>query len=205
MAASQEKIGIVYSFKTGLKAKNRLKKIRAYLDSLNVQYDILRADDDNSVERLTKMLCDNAYKTVAIVGGDGTVNDAINGIMTADFLHKDFAFGIIPSGSANDFAKFWGIQLDDYKLAIDSIINRRIRKIDVGVCEFKDKDKRSITRYFLNCVNIGLGAKLVELAVGTKVITGSQRLSNISTMIGNGIFSLALPIASSNSVGKNSS
>lgn len=182
MAASQHKIGIVFSLKTGLKAKKRLKKIQLYLNEKNIDYDLLHSDGNESVERLTRMLCNNAYKTVVVVGGDGSVNDALNGIMTADFLHKDFAFGIIPSGSVNDFAKFWGIMPNEYRKSIDSILNRKTRKIDLGVCKYT-KEQGNFSRYFINCVNIGLGAKLIELSNSTKILTGSQRISNIITMI----------------------
>ena len=127
--STHNRIGIVFSLKTGLKSKKRLKKIQQYLESKNVCFDLLRSEGNDSVERLTCMLCNNAYKTIVVVGGDGSVNDAINGIMNADFIHKDFAFGIIPSGSVNDFAHFWDIQMNDYKKSIDSIIQRKIRKI----------------------------------------------------------------------------
>lgn len=182
MASSQDRIGIVCSLKTGLKSKKRLKKIRQYLEANGVSYDLLRSDGNESVERLSRMLCNNAYKTVVVVGGDGSLNDSINGIMNADFIHKDFAFGIIPSGSSNDFAKFWGIQPADYKKAVDAIIKRKTRKIDLGVCDYNTSNGQ-VRRFFLNCINVGLGAKLIELSNSTKIITGSQRISNIITMI----------------------
>lgn len=182
--STHNRIGIVFSLKTGLKSKKRLKKIQQYLESKNVCFDLLRSEGSDSIERLTCMLCNNAYKTIVVVGGDGSVNDAINGIMNADFIHKDFAFGIIPSGSVNDFAHFWDIQLNDYKKSIDSIIQRKIRKIDLGVFRYYDENNNNICRFFLNCVNIGLGAKLIELSNSTKLMTGSQRASNIMTMIG---------------------
>lgn len=184
MTVSGDRIGIVFSLKTGLKASKRLKKIRQYLEEKNQPYDIFRPDGNDSVERLANMLCNNAYRTVVVVGGDGSLNDALNGIMSADFMHKDFALGIIPSGSVNDFAKFWGILPNDYKKSIDSIINRKTRKIDLGVFHFTDNGGMNISRFFLNCVNIGLGARLVELSNSTRILTGSQRISNIITMIG---------------------
>ena len=184
MTVSSDRIGIVFSLKTGLMASKRLRKIRQYLEEKNQPYDIFRPDGNESVERLARMLCNNAYRTLVVVGGDGSLNDALNGIMTADFLHKDFAFGIIPSGSVNDFAKFWGILPNDYKKSIDSIIRRKTRKIDLGVFRYAVSESDSITRYFLNCVNIGLGARLVELSNSTKILTGSKRISNVITMIG---------------------
>lgn len=50
-------------------------------------------------------------------------------------LHE-IAFGIIPNGIGNDFAKYWGLDSDDYKGAVDVLINRRLRKVDVGVLDF---------------------------------------------------------------------
>ena len=176
-------IAIIFSYKTGLKAKRRLEKIKKYLALKNVSYDLVRPDRNETVETLSSRLCEQMYNTVVVIGGDGSINDAINGIMNAKSRHKDFSFGIIPSGTANDFSKFWGVQSKDYKLAIDSIVKRKVRKIDLGVCSYIS-DNKTNRRFFLNCVNIGLGAKMVELAKSTKVITGSKRLSNFIAMIG---------------------
>lgn len=184
LTVSDDRIGIVFSMKTGLNAKRRLSKIRQCLEENHVQYDLFRPNANDSVEHLARMLCNNGYRTVVVVGGDGSVNDALNGIMTADFIHRDFAFGIIPSGSVNDFAKFWGIQPNDYKKSINSIIKRKTRRIDLGVFRYTNQTNEAVTRYFLNCVNIGLGARLIELSNSTKILTGSQRVSNVITMIG---------------------
>ena len=184
MATTQDRIALVFSLKTGLNSKSRLKKISQYLEIKHVDYDLIRSEEGESVERLTRMLCNNAYKTIVVVGGDGSVNDALNGIMTADFIHNDFALGIIPSGSVNDFAKFWNIQPNDYKESLDCIIKRKVRRVDLGVIRYHSDQKNSECRYFINCVNIGLGAKLIDLSNNTKKYTGSQRVSNIMAMIG---------------------
>lgn len=184
MTVSSDRIGIVFSLKTGLNSKSRLKNIQQYLEDSHQLYDLFRPDGKESVEQLARKLCNDAYRTVVVVGGDGSLNDVLNGIMTADFLHKDFAFGIIPSGSVNDFAKFWGIHPNDYKKSIDSIVRRKTRKIDLGVFHYQGPDNATHSRYFLNCVNIGLGARLVELSNSTKKLTGSQRASNTLTMLG---------------------
>ena len=76
-----------------------------------------------SVERLARTLANNGYRTIVIVGGDGAINDAINGIMTSMVEDKtNIAFGIIPNGIGNDFAKYWGLDEDNYKAAVDWII-----------------------------------------------------------------------------------
>ena len=77
MAAGQDRLGLIYSEKTGLKFKKRLKKILLYLDEKNVQYDLLHSDGKDSVEKLTRMLCNNAYKTVIVINGIKIIDNRI--------------------------------------------------------------------------------------------------------------------------------
>ncbi|MCR4614306.1 MAG: lipid kinase [Bacteroidaceae bacterium] len=167
------------------KSRKRWAQMQTYLDARGVTYDSVQSDVAGSVERLTRMLCTQGYKTVVLVGGDGVLNDALNGIMAAEPLSDDFAFGVIPCGISNDFASFWDITADDYQQAIDNIIERRTRLIDVGQCDYTNADGQYFTRYFLNCVNIGLGAKLVELTNHWHRLIGSKRLSLLPVFIGN--------------------
>lgn len=166
------------------KARKRWAQMQAYLEAKGIEYDSVQSDGEGSVERLTRMLCTQGYKTVVLVGGDGVLNDGLNGIISSEPLSDDFAFGVIPSGIGNDFASFWDIPSDNYQQAIDNLIARRTRSIDVGQCDYTDDDGRYYTRYFLNCVNIGLGAKLVGLTNRWLRLIGSKRLSLIPVFIG---------------------
>ena len=159
MAVEPTRWGVIYNPKAGSrKAQKRWKEIRGYMESRGVLFDYVQSDGFGSVERLSRALANNGYRTIVIVGGDGAINDAVNGIMLSDVPDKhDIAFGIIPNGIGNDFAKYWGLDSDDYKGAVDVLINRRLRKVDVGVFSYFDGEKHQI-RHFLNAVYIGLGA-----------------------------------------------
>lgn len=155
--------GIIYCPRIG--AVNKIKKwreIRAYLVEKGVTYDYIQSEDYGSVERLACMLADNGYQTIVVVGGDGALQDALNGIMSSENSDK-VSLGIIPNGIANDFANYWNIAINDYKRAIDCIIAGRARKIDIGCCKYITDDGEQ-TRYFMNVVNIGLSANIVEIA-----------------------------------------
>ncbi|MBR6805933.1 MAG: acylglycerol kinase family protein, partial [Bacteroidaceae bacterium] len=72
--------GIIYCPRIG--AVNKIKKwreIRAYLIEKGVTYDYIQSEDYGSVERLARMLVDNGYETIVVVGGDGAIQDALNG------------------------------------------------------------------------------------------------------------------------------
>ena len=116
-----------------------------------------------------------------VVGGDGALQDALNGIMLSENSGK-VSLGIIPNGIANDFSRFWGVSVDDYKQVIDGIIARNIRKVDVGCCTYYDANIPP-RRYFLNCLNIGLGARLIKTTNDAAQIIGSHKLSVIPSLV----------------------
>ena len=157
------RIGVIYNPHSGFdRSRKRWELMRKYMGQKGMQYDFLQSETPDSVERLAKMMCENGYHTIVVVGGDGSLNRAVNAIMQCrESLPEDFALANIPNGIANDFSRFWGVSVDDFKLVIDSIIARNVRKIDVGRCTYQD-DQIPQRRYFLNCVNIGLGARLIK-------------------------------------------
>ena len=180
MSGEAGKWGVIYNPKAGTrKVQKRWKEIKEYMDQKGVAYDYVQSEGFGSVERLAGILANNGYTTIVVVGGDGALNDAINGIMLSNAEHKeDIAIGIIPNGIGNDFARYWDIGMD-YKQAVDWIIKNRHRKIDVGFCNFYDGEKHQ-RRYFLNAINIGFGARIVKVTDGTKRFWGVKFLSYLA-------------------------
>ena len=120
MSVEPGKWGVIYNPKAGTrKVQKRWKEIKEYMDQKGVSYDYVQSEGFGSVERLAGILANNGYTTIVVVGGDGALNDAINGIMLSNATHKEsIAIGIIPNGIGNDFARYWDIGMD-YKQALD--------------------------------------------------------------------------------------
>jgi YegS/Rv2252/BmrU family lipid kinase len=179
-----ERWGVIYNPKAGTrKVQKRWKSIKDYMDSKKLIYDYIQSEGFGSVERLATLLANNGYRTIVVVGGDGALNDAINGIMNSNAQNKeDIAIGIIPNGIGNDFAKYWELSIDDYKKAIDWIINNRRKKIDIGYCSYYTEKKHK-QRYFLNAVNIGLGARIVQINDQTKRFWGIKHISLLAAAL----------------------
>src|SRR5262245_4419643 len=68
---------------------------------------------------------------VAIAGGDGTVNEAVNGYV--GIARETQAFAVIPLGTGNDFAKMLGVG-NDWRVACDRIATGQTRRVDAGRC-----------------------------------------------------------------------
>lgn len=180
MSVEPGKWGVIYNPKAGTrKAHKRWNEIKEYMDSKGVSYDYIQSEGFGSVERLAKILANNGYRTIVVVGGDGAINDALNGIKNSKAENKnEIAIGIIPNGIGNDFAKYWGMSLD-YKEAVDQVINNRRKKIDVGFCRYYNGERHE-QRYFLNAINIGLGARIVKITDQTKRFWGVKFLSYLT-------------------------
>lgn len=183
MAVEPSRWGIIYNPKAGSrKTQKRWNEIRDYMESRKVVFDYVQSEGFGSVERLARTLANNGYRTIVVVGGDGAINDAVNGIMSSSAEDKEnIALGIIPNGIGNDFAKYWGLDEDNYKQAVDWVINRRLRKIDVGCCNFFDGEQHT-NRYFINAIYIGLGARIVQISDGTRRVWGIRELSFAASM-----------------------
>lgn len=183
MAVQPDRWGVVFNPKAGgKKAKKRWTDILEYMEERGVKFDYMQSEGFGSVERLVRTLADNGYRTIVVVGGEGAINDAVNGIMRSDAEDKGgIALGIIPNGIANDFARYWEMDTDDYRKAVDMIIDKRTRKIDVGVVKYNVNGK-AVTRYFVNALYMGLIGRIVRITHGTKRFWGVPLFSYFSSL-----------------------
>jgi diacylglycerol kinase (ATP) len=109
---------------------------------------------------LTTAALKQGYQRIICVGGDGTLNEVVNGFFENNkLINPRAALGIIPSGSGGDFVRSLGIKHDIIK-ALKTIKKDRTNKIDVGHVLFKNKKLKP--RFFVNIAEIGLGAIIME-------------------------------------------
>jgi len=95
---------------------------------------------------------------VLAVGGDGTLNEVLNGV-----LGTDAPLGVLPLGTANDFARQIGVP-DDPRAALALLVEQEPRPIDVGLLN---------DRAFLNVSSAGIGAETTaETSAGIKGVLG---------------------------------
>ena len=157
---------------------NRWKKIEKCLKEQGIRYDFVQSESTGSVERLMRMLISNGYKTIILVGGDSALNDAVNCLMEVEpEVRNTISLGVIPNGLINDFARYWGFREGEIEQTVGWLKQHRVRKVDVGCIRYVNKNGDRCRRYFLNCVNIGLTASIMNLRRRTRRIFGSQTLS----------------------------
>jgi YegS/Rv2252/BmrU family lipid kinase len=96
-------------------------------------------------------------KLIIACGGDGTISEVANGILSSG---NDAELGILPSGTGGDFRKTLGIPL---RAAAAARILRdgRTRSIDVGKVTFTTDDGEQESRYFLGVASFGMSADVI--------------------------------------------
>jgi diacylglycerol kinase family enzyme len=168
--------GILYCPKARSgKYRERLQRV---LDERQIDYDFVQSETSDSVERLMTMLIRNGYKTIVIVGGDSALNDAVNCLMKEEKLVREgIALGVIPHGVMNDFARYWEFKENNIEQTVDWLTHHRVRTVDLGCVRYQDKQGQECRRYFLNCVNIGLIADVMNLRRQTRSLLGSRKLA----------------------------
>ncbi len=97
---------------------------------------------------------------VVSVGGDGTINQVINGVMESN-NHK--AMGVLYAGTSPDFCTFHNIPINKQK-AINILTSNNKKKVDVVEITYSDNDGKKIKGYFACSCNIGLGADIARFA-----------------------------------------
>ena len=124
-------------------------EIRAELEGLEVEWIETDGPDDaiRAAEEWQEGL-------LIVAGGDGTINDVVNGLGRAGFP-EDVTLGILPAGTGNDLASTLCIP-EDPDLAEDVILRNRGRWLDVA----RVRSEGIGERFFINVATGGLGAEI---------------------------------------------
>jgi len=124
-----------------------------------VKYDSVVTQGLGDAFRMSKESRD--ADTVVAVGGDGTINEVLDGIVQSG--NPGLRMGVLYSGTSPDFCRFHGIPTDPHE-ALHSILNGTTRKVDVVRIEYSDSNSsRRIAHFGCGC-NIGLGASVARFA-----------------------------------------
>jgi diacylglycerol kinase (ATP) len=148
----------------------RWPAIEAKLRPLLPPFDVAFSERQGHATTIAREAAER-YGCIALVGGDGTVNEVANGLIANDCpLRSDLALGIICRGTGSDFIRTLGIPRD-LEGAAERLAMGKVREIDVGKIRYRSPDGSEAVRYFLNEADIGMGAVVCD-----RVNRSSKRL-----------------------------
>ncbi len=110
---------------------------------------------------LTQQHADSSDIIIA-VGGDGTLNEVLNGLMTLPGnVQERVVLGLIPAGLANDFNRSLSIPADIYELRL-LIESKSFRNISVGHVKYTTSYDKEAERFFINEGEVGIAAETIR-------------------------------------------
>ena len=143
------------------------KKINQLIHSLNrysFDYEIALTKCVGHAKKLAQHAADSGFTRIIAVGGDGTANEVVNGIMRSS-KNAEIIFGMIPQGTGNDFARIFGLSHDPKK-AVQRLKQEKVIKLDLGKVE---------EYYFLNSLGLGFDAVVAKNVNSLKKLKGLSR------------------------------
>lgn len=184
---------IVNVFAASKKAGKLWGQANSILISKGIPYHCRMTGVEGNAHDLTREACAAGYRKFIAVGGDGTVHDVLNGIMdhvigtSADL--SEYALGVIPIGSGNDWIKSLGIS-KDFSKAIDVIAAGKTGKQDVVKVSLMDRsalpDKKVVgTSYMANIGGVGLDARVCDRVNSKKTQGKRGKMLYVSALMYN--------------------
>jgi YegS/Rv2252/BmrU family lipid kinase len=138
-------------------ALRRLADIERSLERAGLPHDVVKTERPGQAGELVRQAGLDGVECVAVVGGDGTVNEACQAYLDAEgnaVPGPDLA--LIPAGTGGDFRKTFGLgtRLEE---AAERIRDAAPRPIDLGILEATSSSGERVVRAFLNITSFGLG------------------------------------------------
>jgi len=110
---------------------------------------------------IARNMIKEGYSKIIVVGGDGTMNEVINGLFAQERINTtEVMLGMISVGTGNDWARMFSIPAD-YEEAVLTIKQQKTFIQDAGLVSYR-KNGKEWKRYFINIAGMGFGARVVE-------------------------------------------
>ncbi|MBN1176198.1 MAG: diacylglycerol kinase family lipid kinase [Dehalococcoidales bacterium] len=148
---------------------------------LRFEHDITEAPG-HAIELAREAAC-NGYNMVVSVGGDGTINEIVNGIYASGNI-KEALLGIVSTGTGSDYIRTIGIP-KHFNDACRCFVEPRHLTVDLGMVEYEN-DGQKVERLFVNFAGMGFDAEIVRRTTQQYKAMGgllSYLVSTIATIL----------------------
>jgi diacylglycerol kinase (ATP) len=153
-----EQICVILNPKAGNgKAKQKRGEIEKYLEQHFVNWELMQTQGPKHATTLATKACDRGFDIVAVVGGDGSCHEVVNGIMASQ---QKAIFALIPFGTGSDLRRTLNTP-NNIEQSIKVAAHGNDRIVDVGKA-IVTTDQGKEARYFINVAGFGANGAVVE-------------------------------------------
>lgn len=155
----------------GRAAKRIVPLLRAF-DDASITYDLVKTGSQGQAVVLAHEGRTEGYSAVVAAGGDGTINEVINGLaLSLPETHPIGPLAVYPIGTGNDFAHTLRTKCNPSSI-IDALKRERTQLVDLGLASLKGPSGE-VHRYFHNSLGFGLEASVTQESDRIQRLSGS--------------------------------
>jgi diacylglycerol kinase family enzyme len=139
----------------------RVRDVLAHALASETRLELVETKARGHAIELAEQATADGYDVVVALGGDGTVNEVVNGMLAGGPRPHAPALAVVPGGSANVFARALGFARDPVEATgqlLDAVSEDRRRTISLGTVSADDGPER----WFTFCAGFGLDAQVVR-------------------------------------------
>ncbi|MGD2041528.1 MAG: diacylglycerol kinase family lipid kinase [Anaerolineae bacterium] len=127
--------------------------VKDWLREAGLDFDLVMTEAPGHATQIARQAAERAQRKIIAVGGDGTVNEVLNGMLQADLDPEKTVLGVLPIGTGNDFAvgADLSLKLED---ACHVVMGCRTQTLDIGLFRPGEAEPR----YFGNGIGVGFDA-----------------------------------------------
>ncbi|MEE8603672.1 diacylglycerol/lipid kinase family protein [Euzebya tangerina] len=158
--------------------KRTIPQLTRQLDAEGLDHRVHTTTRAGHATELARQIVDDGGRYVLAVGGDGTVNEVVNGLLDQDGRARaaDVVLAVVAAGSGCDLVRTYGLDLPIERLVRRHLTTTDSVGMDVGVATFTDPATgEETTRFFANIAQVGWGAQVVRRAARLPRFTGRVR------------------------------
>lgn len=156
---------------TGRKWEHINQEIRR---GLGTDYDVKFTERQGHAGSLTSEAIKDGCELIVAVGGDGTINEVVNGFFDREKpLNPNAALAVMSIGTGSDFVKTFEFPTTPFEAA-ERIGQGKLWTIDLGKCAFTNLDGGQQSRFFINIADFGSGGAIVDKVNRTTKVFGGQ-------------------------------
>lgn len=142
--------------KTSLK---KWEKVQALLSAAGIEYVPFYTNHVGHAREQAIAVLEKGYRYIAVMGGDGTISEVVDGVMKSGVDTTQVVIGLLPFGTGNDWARYWKIKkVSD---AVRCLANMNTSWVDVGKAQFDNP--QPTLRYFINAIGFGFDARVIQI------------------------------------------
>ncbi len=155
------------------RAATRIKALQVAFDEAGIAYDLVQTGSPGQAVVLAHDSRREGYTAVVAAGGDGTINEVINGLaMSIPEGQPIGPLAVYPIGSGNDFAHTLRSTSDPATI-IKSIQSNRTQAVDLGLATLSGASGE-VRRYFDNSLGFGLEASVTQQSERIQSLSGGS-------------------------------